>query len=79
MTTAEDAARTLYASIHNASKVHGGKALLRTPEDGEFGFLVCWDSGPEQWAESYVVDPEANAPEFTTDADEGMVRFTDLS
>lgn len=79
MTTAEDAARTLWDSVHKATKIHGGKAVLRTPDDGEFGFSVGWEMGPKQWAEAYVVDPEANAPEFTTEADDGSVRFTDLS
>lgn len=79
-TTAEDAARNLWDSVHEASKHHGGVAVLRTPEQGEYGYLVHWEHGPEKWANTYVLDEEANAPEFTTDAEDGdKVRFTDLA
>ena len=78
--TAEDAARELWSSVHNAAKIFGGRALLRTPDDGEFGFSVRWEAGPHQWAQAYVVSEGADAPSFTTEADDAVtVRFTDLS
>ena len=78
--TAHDAAHALWASVHNASKIFGGRALLKTPDDGEFGFSVRWEDGPHQWSHAYVVCEGASAPGFTTDADDALtVRFTDLN
>lgn len=77
--TAHHASHTLWASVHAASKIHGGRALIKKPEDGEFGFLVFWDGGPDQWADAYVADPESSARGFTAQAEDGnKVRFTDL-
>lgn len=79
MTTAFHAAHTLWSSVHEASKVHGGRALLRKPEDGEFGFLIFWEGGPNGWADAYAADPDASTPGFTVEAEDGMkIRFTDL-
>ena len=79
MTTAYHAANALWQSVHEAAKIHGGRALMRTPDDGEFGFVVFWDKGPAQWADSYAVDPDSVAPGFTVEAEEGTkIRFTDL-
>lgn len=78
-TTAHDAAMELWASVHEAAKKHGGKALLRTPDDGEWGYLVRWEHGPNQWADAYVVSQESDAPGFTASAENGIeVRFVDL-
>ncbi len=58
----------------------GGSALLRTPDDGEWGFLVRWELGPKDWAAAYVVSEGADAPGFTATSDgDGLeVRFVDL-
>ena len=78
--TAHDAAHGLWASVHNAAKIFGGRALLKTPDEGEFGYSVRWEAGPHQWAQAYVVSEGSTAPQFTTDADDAItVRFTDLS
>lgn len=78
-TTAHDAAHELWAGVHKASKEHGGRALLRTPEEGEFGYVVFWESGPIQWAQNYVVQEGATGPGFTSDAADALsIRFTDL-
>ena len=79
--TAHDAAYDLWTSVHNASKIFGGKALLRTPKDGEHGYLVRWELGPKQWAGAYVVCDGADAPGFASSSEsvDGMeVRFVDL-
>jgi len=79
-TTAEDAARELYKGVSQAALVHGGYAMLETPEDGEFGFSVRWQEGPHQWSHAYIVCDGATAPEFTTHADSAItVRFTDIT
>lgn len=79
-TTSEDAARHLWHSVHEAAKKFGGKALLREPEDGEWGFLVRWEGGPKDWAAAYVVGEGADAPGFSAmnDGDGLEVRFVDL-
>lgn len=78
-TNSHDAAHALWASVHEQTKVHGGKALLRTPNDGEWGYLVRWEHGPVQWADAYVVSEGADAPGFTSSAEGGVeVRFVDL-
>lgn len=79
-TTAYDAAHHLWASVHSAAKKFGGAALLRTPEDGEWGFLVRWEHGPDGWADAYVRGEGADAPGFTASSDgDGLeVRFIDL-
>jgi len=79
-TTSFDAAHHLWASVHEAAKRFGGAAMLRTPEDGEWGFLVRWEHGPKDWAEAYVVGEGADAPGFTASSDgDGLeVRFVDL-
>jgi len=77
--SAHDAAMALWASIHEASKTYGGKALLRTPDDGEQGYLVCWDHGPKQWSDAYAVSEGASALEFTAISENGIeIRFVDL-
>jgi len=79
MTTAFHAAHALWSSVHEAAKVYGGRALLRKPEDGEFGFLIFWEGGPEGWADEYAADPESSTPGFTVEAEDGVkIRFTDL-
>lgn len=79
MTTAHHAASALWSSVHEAAKIHGGRALLRQPEDGEFGFLIFWEGGPEGWADEYAADPEASAPGFTVVAEDSVkIRFTEL-
>lgn len=79
-TNAHDAAYELWAGVHKATKQHGGRALIRTPEDGEFGFVVLWDGGPPQWSHAYVVSEGATTPGFTSDAADALsVRFTDLN
>lgn len=79
VTTAHDAARALWESIHKQAKYLGGSASLRTPQDGEWGFLVRWDGGPVQWADAYVVSEGASAPGFTATSENGVeVRFVDL-
>jgi hypothetical protein len=76
---AEDAARELWASVHNATKFYGGRALIREPELGDIGYTVMWESGPPQWAHAYVVSEGADAPGFVAEAaDAFTVRFTDL-
>lgn len=79
-TSAFHAAHHLWQSVHEAAKKFGGAALLRTPEDGERGYLVRWDNGPKDWAEAYVVGEGADAPGFaaTSDGDGLEVRFEDL-
>ena len=78
-TTASDAAHHLWQSVHDAAKRFGGSALLRTPDDGEWGFLVRWEHGPKDWARAYVVSEGADAPGFTASTDDGTeVRFIDL-
>lgn len=78
-TTASDAAHELWHSVHEQAKKFGGKALLRTPDDGEWGFLVRWESGPPQWADAYAVSDGAEAPGFTCTAENGTeIRFNDL-
>ena len=78
-TNAHDAAHELWQSAFEAAKMVGGAPLLRTPENGEWGFLVIWEKGPDQWADAYVVDDGADAPGFTATAEEGnKVRFVDL-
>lgn len=78
-TTASDAAHHLWQSIHAAATIHGGSALLRTPDDGEWGFLVRWNHGPNAWASTYVMHEFSDAPGFTASTDDGMeVRFVDL-
>jgi len=77
--SAEDAAMALWSSIHEASKSYGGKALLRTPADGENGFLVRWENGPSQWADAYAVSEGASAREFACMPEDGTeIRFVDL-
>ena len=79
-TTAHDAAHELWAGVHKASKEHGGRALIRTPDEGEFGYVVFWESGPIQWSQAYVVAEGATAPGFTSEAADALsVRFTDLN
>jgi len=79
-TKAEDAGKHLWYSVHEASKKFGGKVLFRTPEDGEWGYLVRWENGPKDWAQTYVVSDGADAPGFTASSDgDGLeVRFVDL-
>lgn len=78
--TAEDAARELWNSVHNATRIFGGSAKLKTPDEGEFGYSVFWEDGPKQWSHAYVVSEGATSPSFTTEADDALtVRFTDLS
>lgn len=74
------AAHHLWQSVHEKAKRFGGSALLRTPDDGEWGFLVRWELGPKDWATAYVVSEGADAPGFTATSDgDGLeVRFVDL-
>jgi len=79
MTTAHDAAYALWQNVFTACKIYGGIPFIKTPEDGENGFLVSWEGGPPQWADAYAVDPEASARGFTVESEDGnKVRFTDL-
>lgn len=79
-TTAYDAAHELWAGVHKASKEHGGRALLRNPDEGEFGHVILWENGPEQWSQAYAVSQGASAPGFTCEAADALsVRFTDLN
>lgn len=79
MSTAHHAAHSLWSSVHEVAKIYGGRALLRKPEDGEFGFLIFWEGGPEGWADVYARDPDAATPGFTVEAEDGAkIRFTDL-
>lgn len=79
-TTSYHAAHHLWQSVHEKAKMFGGSALLRTPDDGEWGFLVRWEHGPKDWATAYVVSEGADAPGFTASSDgDGLeVRFVDL-
>lgn len=78
-TNAHDAAHELWAGVHRAAKEHGGRALIRTPDEGEFGYVVFWESGPPQWAQAYVVSEGATTPGITSEASDALsVRFTDL-
>ena len=65
-TNFEDAARELAADIHNASKIHGGRVVLHEPTVEDPDFRVEWEAGPPQWANAFVVSPEASAPGFTS-------------
>lgn len=77
--TAAIAAQTLFASVHQASKDFGGRALIRTPEDGEDGFVIFWEGGPEQWADAYVVAPESDSKAIAVEAVDGTkVRINNL-
>lgn len=79
-TGAHDAAHELWAGVHKASKEHGGRALLKTPDEGEWGYVVFWENGPVQWPHAYAVQEGASAPGFTCEpADALSVRFTDLN
>ena len=79
-TSSHNAAYHLWQSVHEAAKKFGGAAMLRTPSDGEWGYLVRWDNGPKDWATAYVVSEGADAGGFTalSDSDGLEVRFVDL-
>lgn len=67
---AESAARILFESVYEASKVHGGSALLEGPDEwGDEGWAVTWGSGPKQWNHAYVVSDGADALGFVADAE----------
>lgn len=77
--TAEDAAKCLWQSVYDKVKIYGGAAILKVPDDGEWGFTVTWEHGPEQWADAYVVAEDAQAPGFSVEAENGKtVRFLDF-
>lgn len=69
---AESAAQRLWESLHKVTTVHGGSAMLFTPEDlGTQSYAVCWHNGPNQWADAYVVSDGADALGFVATAEGG--------
>lgn len=69
---AESAAQRLWKSLLDVTKVHGGSALLLTPEDlGHNAYAVCWNNGPNQWADAYVVSDGADTLGFVASAEGG--------
>lgn len=78
---ASDAAHLLWASVHQAARIHGGRALIKTPDTCHLGgYVVMWESGPKQWADAYAVCDGACGKTFAVEAMGGgnMVRFSDL-
>lgn len=72
------AANLLWSDVHQQARVHGGRALIRTPEDGENGFLIFWEGGPENWAIQYVAHPGNAETPLGVEAVDGLkVRLTD--
>lgn len=79
LTTPEEAARALWESLYEVSKVHGGSATLINPEDHRWPHhAVRWQGGPKQWAQAFSVSEGSTAPEFVTVAlDDYTVGFVE--
>jgi hypothetical protein len=60
-TTKEAAAKALYEALVKENARRGGpdgEVFIKSPEErwfGQNGWVVCWESGPYQWATSCMV------------------------
>ncbi|UVD36562.1 hypothetical protein RCXUPER_144 [Rhodobacter phage RcXuper] len=78
--TAQEAAQHLWESVYGQAKVHGGEALLLTPNElFEPRYAVRWVGGPAQWSQAYTVSEGADAREFVASTlDDFTVSFSEL-
>jgi len=79
LSSAQEAATTLWNGVLKQANVHGGAAELLTPADLGHRYAVRWVNGPNQWAQAYVVSEGSEAREFVTTADDAFtVGFSEL-